>query len=559
MSNREPTRTRRSADACPPEWIYSVYVDRELEAVLLHETETHLVSCRSCRELVMSLEDEAGVLRSALRIEEVAEAPIVRAAPARGLAIGVGPAVAAAFVCLSALGWVLETRIPSPVEWLNPFELTGAFEMFFDTVFMLRDEAPAIYQLVLSSAALLSVASLLTASVTLLTRRLAKSNLAASLLLGSLVSAGMLSGPSASAIELLFEHGQEEIVIPEGEVVEESWVVMAEQVTIAGTLRGDLIVFAERVIISGELDGDLLGGARRIEISGRVTGSIGAFGERVRVSGKIDRNAYIGAEETLITESGEVGRDLIAGGDRVVLSGKIGRDVMTFSHWLEARGEIGGDLDAHAEFIDILDEANIGGDLHAKFFEGEENLTISPRAKIAGETTSELLDIERPHYMDRYRSGHFYIFKILSFAAAFLAGMVLFRFAPWIFGSHLDTGSEFFRALGYGFVAIVAAPLFLIVLAFTVVGIPLTIMGFVLFGMGAYFAKILVGGMIGMAIFGEPEEADWGGFGVPLAAGLGIVVVSMAIPFLGGIVGFVTLLTGLGMLIGRLRLRFWDA
>ena len=121
------------------------------------------------------------------------------------------------------------------------------------------------------------------------------------------------------------------------------------------------------------------------------------------------------------------------------------------------------------------------------------------------------------------------------------------------------SGSEFFRALGYGFVAIVAAPLFLIVLAFTVVGIPMTIMGFGLFGMGAYFAKILVGGMIGMAIFGEPEEADWGGFGVPLAAGLGIVVVSMAIPFLGGIVGFVTLLTGLGMLIGRLRLRFWDA
>ena len=44
---------------------------------------------------------------------------------------------------------------------------------------------------------------------------------------------------------------------------------------------------------------------------------------------------------------------------------------------------------------------------------------------------------------------------------------------------------------------------------------------------------------------------------MPLTAGLGMVVVSMAIPFLGGIVGFVTLLTGLGMLADPLRLRFW--
>jgi cytoskeletal protein CcmA (bactofilin family) len=555
MTNLPTQREPRDASECLPEWVYSVYVDRELEGEPLREAETHLVRCRDCRELVMALEDEAGVMRNALHVGEVAEAPIQQAAPARGLVVGVGPAIVAAFVCLSALGWIIETQIPSPMEWLNPMELTGAFEMFFDTVFMLKDQAPAIYQLALSSAALFSVAFLLTSTLTALTRRFTKTNVMAPLLLGALLSAGMFQAPTATAIELRF--GNEQEIIPAGEVVEATWVISAEEVTIAGTLRGDLFVLAERVIISGELDGDLLGAARKVEISGRVRGSIRAFGERVRVSGEIDRNAYMGAEETLITESGRVGRDVIAAGDGVVLSGKTGRDAMTFSSWIEVRGEIAGDLEAHAERIDIMDGAHIGGDLRAKFFEKEENLEVSSGAVIAGATTSESHDLEHPRYMDRYRSSHFYIFTLLTFTAAFLTGMVLFRFAPWVFGSHLSTGSEFFRALAFGFVALIAAPLFLIILALTVVGIPMALIGLALFGMGAYFAKIIVGGTIGMAIFGEPEESDWSGFGMPLAAGLAIVVVSVAIPYLGGVVGFVTLLAGLGMLADQMRLRFW--
>ena len=49
-------RRQRGVEDCPAEWTYSVYIDRELEANELHEVEAHLVRCRACRELVVTLE-----------------------------------------------------------------------------------------------------------------------------------------------------------------------------------------------------------------------------------------------------------------------------------------------------------------------------------------------------------------------------------------------------------------------------------------------------------------------------------------------------------------------
>ncbi len=358
----------------------------------------------------------------------------------------------------------------------------------------------------------------------------------------------------ALAFELLLH--EEEVVVPSGEVVEQTWVTSARTVVIEGTLRGDLIVFGDRVTISGTVDGDLLSVARKVEISGRVTGSTVSFGERVRISGEVGRNAYAAAEQTTLTESGTVGRDFVGAGEGVLISGAVGRDVMTFSSWLEVRGRIERDLEVRADRLEVMNDAEIGGDLLAIYLDDEEDFEIDSSAIIRGQKTIEQVDIESHHYMDRYSSRHFYVFFAISFAAAFLSGMAMFRIAPWMFDSKISTGTEFFRVLAYGFVAIIALPIGFVVLALTVIGIPIAVVGLFLFGTFAYFSKIVIGGIIGISIFGEPEESDWRGFGLPLVAGLGIVLVATDILYLGEVVGFVTLLTGLGIIADRLLVQF---
>ena len=57
--------------SCFSEWKLTVYLDGELSADELRPLETHLVSCQSCRALVVSLREEAELLSDVLQEREV--------------------------------------------------------------------------------------------------------------------------------------------------------------------------------------------------------------------------------------------------------------------------------------------------------------------------------------------------------------------------------------------------------------------------------------------------------------------------------------------------------
>lgn len=535
----------RGSEGCLPEWIYSVYVDRELEPDEMRNVAAHLESCPACSQLVTALEHEASSLRAALRVEEPAPAP-------RAFAVGVGATLVAALLGLTALGWVLDTRTPSALEWLNPFEWTVAFGLVFDAVSMLRAASP-LYRPFVLGAGLLSVVFLLTTCFQLVRRRFSNSGSAALLAIGGWAALSALPVP-AEAFDLLLQ--DEEVTVPAGEVVEQTWVTSAETVTIDGTLRGDLLAAGDRVVITGTLDGNLVSAARKVDISGRVTGSIVAVGERVLISGEVGRNAYAAAEQVTVTETGTVGRDFLAAGKDVLVSGTVGRDARAFATWLEVRGKVGRDLDVRAERAEITSEARVGRDLHAVYLEDEAGVVVASSAIVEGQTTLEPAEEDSDDDLARYTTPHFYLFLAISWAAAFVSGMLMVRLAPWLFDSRIGSASDFFRSLAHGFVALVATPIGLVVLALTIIGIPVAMIGALVFGACVYFAKIVVGALIGASVVRQVEEPGWRGFALPLVVGLAIVFVAISIPYLGGIVHFVTLLVGLGAIVDRLRLHF---
>ena len=72
--------------SCFPEMTYAIYVDGELPAEQRRPLEAHLVGCRRCRELVVTLREEVDLVSAALH--ELAPAPrtaTARPAPARAL------------------------------------------------------------------------------------------------------------------------------------------------------------------------------------------------------------------------------------------------------------------------------------------------------------------------------------------------------------------------------------------------------------------------------------------------------------------------------------------
>ncbi len=160
-----------STMGCFPEWIYSVYVDDELALAEKRSVESHLIGCQACRERIVALREEAGLIGDSLHEREPAARQPKAAAPVRGLALGGFPTLAAIAVASAVAGSVLETRLPSYAEWLNPMRLLGAYDMAFDVVFWIRDEVPGLLEFAVAAAALGSVAALLSFAVSALSRR----------------------------------------------------------------------------------------------------------------------------------------------------------------------------------------------------------------------------------------------------------------------------------------------------------------------------------------------------------------------------------------------------
>jgi hypothetical protein len=103
--------------------------------------------------------------------------------------------------------------------------------------------------------------------------------------------------------------------------------------------------------------------------------------------------------------------------------------------------------------------------------------------------------------------------------------------------------------LGLGLAVLIATPVVLLILAITVVGLPITIVGAAL-----YFAALFVGYLLAAIGIGQwaarrfhrdADGAFWPRVGA-LAAGLVILTVVGLIPVLGGLFTFAALLIGLG-------------
>ena len=109
--------------SCHSESTYSVYVDGELPPERTRELETHLIQCRDCRALVVALREEAELLGDVLHERAVQAKRLPAEAPARGLAIGLLPALGIVALVVAVTGWILETQLPSSVTWLNPLSL----------------------------------------------------------------------------------------------------------------------------------------------------------------------------------------------------------------------------------------------------------------------------------------------------------------------------------------------------------------------------------------------------------------------------------------------------
>lgn len=305
------------------------------------------------------------------------------------------------------------------------------------------------------------------------------------------------------------------------------------------TYDGDLDAAAGSVVIAGTVDGDVSTAAGSVVVtdSGRVTGSVDAAAGSVVIEGVVEGRLSVGAAALELREGSRVG-SLEAGAADVRL-----------------HGAVDGDATVGADTLAVGPTATIGGSLT---YDAQE-FTLSDDAAVTGSVTrDESLSVDGPDVFGAdgqpaLPSIPSWVGSLYGALVNLLLGAVLLLAAPRFARELVDTGtSRALRSGGIGLLALVATPIVLLLLLLTIVGIPLSIAGFVAFALVLWVTSVYGALVVGTWLLSLLDYANrWA------ALVVGVVVVTLVdfVPIVGGLVSLLVLLVGLGAFVSVLRAR----
>ncbi len=525
---------------CPTELTLLLYSDGALTGDECAATELHVATCPACRARITSLHAEAGMLAVALAHDAAPDFVPPFAPPVSRRAVIAGAALTAvAAMLIAAARTLFGVSLPTPLTWFNPFDLVGGIDITVRLAIFLAQHGGAIMDsIVETAAAAVSLCLIVWLALSVRAGRVGQS------LLVCLVCALVVLPSPSHALEI--RHDQDgHILVAAEETIADTLIAAGETVEINGTVEGDLIAFGRRVIIHGRIGGQVITGASSISIDGDVAHSVLAVGQTVDLSPmRIGGNLYGFGEMVNTGAQATIEQNAIVFAERATFAGPVARDIVAFGEHVEVGSTVGGALTAYAQGITLLASARIGSDLRAHVPDAD-NISIAPGAVIGGELVT---DIDQPTaHKSPYATGEYYLLQLLRFAAAFVTGVVLLVLVPALQRVSLTGASDVFRTSAIGLLALVATPIIAIIVAVTIIGIPVALVSLLLWLAGLYLAKVVLAQFIGTRLV----EASGGTrhFAVAFAAGLALVILLVNLPFIGGLLNALLTICGLGMLV----------
>lgn len=386
------------------------------------------------------------------------------------------------------------------------------------------------------------------------------------------------------------EHRAEgQLRVAADEVIEDDLYCFGDEITIDGRVKGDVVAFGRLVRINGTVEGDLIGAAQAIVINGTVNDDIRIAGQVL----KLDEECAVGDDvfaagfSLQASEGSSVDGELVFAGYQALLAGRFG-DVTAGLVNCEISGTLDGDVKlevgrdetgAHAYTggspppisfpnvppgLTIRDTARIAGGLE---YEAPSEADIAAGAEVVGETTHELQPAEPPPTPAEK------IFSVLRRSASLLVvGLGALLIVPtWINGMSENVKARPATCLGLGAAGIggfVVSPLIILVAmvvlavlagflrltglvpVFIVLGLSssaILLVGFWL--LTSYIAEIVLSVVAGNWLLNLAKPTLGNNRFLSLLAGLILLALLSAVPYLGSIVGWVVVLLGVGALV----------
>ena len=251
-----------------------------------------------------------------------------------------------------------------------------------------------------------------------------------------------------------------------------------------------------------------------------------------------------GESVRLLDGASIAGRAWLAGRE-IDVGGSIGREAKVAGREVTIRGEILGDIHIWAEEISILPSAQIHGNLT---YRSISEAYIHPDARIDGDVA--FIRSEVPHRFMGFAFATIGVTGIFLFLGLLLLGVAhVFLFPNLLFTAAQTLTTSSWRALGLGLLLLLGVPVVMVLLATSLVGIPLMLIlgaAYVISLAAAYFVVAIAIGRRGARLVGRSAEATaWNRIAV-LAGGVFVLTLLELVPVLGALVVLLALVLGLG-------------
>ncbi len=339
-------------------------------------------------------------------------------------------------------------------------------------------------------------------------------------------------------------------IVSKDDPVEEDVYVTSMSGKIDGVIDGDLVIFTGDLTISGTVTGTVTvfsSGSVVVEPTGTIIGSLRGTAVSVTVRGEVGDDVFVTAPSVVIGESATVGRDAMVFAGTGRIEGIVERDVRGRTMRLVVDGTVGGDLDVATQKLEVGPDAAIEGDV---LYRSPVAASIAPSAAITGTTT------RLPTQSNFVYGIILALANVIGFFGFLVVGIVvlsLFRGSSSRAAGAIVTRP--IRSLLVGLVTVIVLPAGVVVLAVTLVGIPLAVLA-VLGGV----ALFIVGPVPAVTALGNRILLKRGGlFGAFLVGAVVWRLGIWLIPVVGGFLYLIGLVWGSGAwVLGALATRRAD-
>ena len=317
-------------------------------------------------------------------------------------------------------------------------------------------------------------------------------------------------------------------------------------VTSAGIVQGDIVSAGGNVLISGTVASDVMAAGGTITVLGTVGDDLRAAGGTVTIQNAVADDVLLGGGQIMLGGTG-VGGDAIIGGGSVRIDAPIGGNVRVGGGEVYLNAAVAGDVEIKADKIVLGPQARIEGDF---IYSSRKEATIEDGAVVVGETTFE----ERTPSGRAVAAGLLAFLSIallVKFVAIFLSALIVaLVFKRYTREVVQRAHGQPWRYLAWGVVFMIVTPFLSVILLFTLIGIPLGIIGLLTFVISMIFAAILAPIVIGSVVhkwIWKPAayQISW----KTILLGTALYVVLRLIPFVGGLVALGIMLIALGAAI----------